>query len=59
MPNKFIFPVGTQSGLNELWESDGTNANTKVFKVLMGPDFSFLFCLHFTAPFNQLLFQGK
>lgn len=34
LPDKFIFPYADDFSLNELWESDGSSAGTRLFKYL-------------------------
>jgi ELWxxDGT repeat protein len=63
LPGKFIFPVSDLASRNELWESDGTIANTQLFKSFDGGEIPFLFpAYNFYAPSlnqQQVLFQGN
>lgn len=63
LPGKFIFPVADTLGNNQLWESDGTAANTKVFKSFDGGELPILFPGYnyksLSQNQSQVLFQGN
>ncbi len=66
LPGKFIFPVTDLGTRFELWESDGTPANTKLFKSFDGGEVPILFPAYnynlitsVSQEIPQVLFQGN
>ena len=58
--SKFIFTAtNTTFTRRQLWESDGTTANTRLFKNFDGADFPFTFPGYNPITGGQVLFQGN